>query len=70
MAGRFSRQQTEGTLSAAIQNPTGLVDLISFEAVEKAVMDSIPRGTEELNMKALERGYAFAQDLVGAVSAH
>ncbi len=48
----------------------GIVDLISFEAVEKAVRDSIPRGTEELNMKALERGYAFAQDLVGAVSTH
>lgn len=45
----------------------GIVDLISYEAVEKAVRDSIPRGTEELNMRALERGYAFAQDLVGVV---
>jgi len=46
----------------------GIVDLISFEAVEKAVRDSIPRGTEELNMKALERGYAYAQELIGAAS--
>lgn len=48
----------------------GIVDLISFEAVEKAVRDSIPRGTEDLNMKALERGYAYAQELAGSVSAH
>lgn len=48
----------------------GLVDLISYEAIEKAVRDSIPRGTEELNLKALERGYAFAQDLVGANTIH
>lgn len=47
----------------------GIVDLISFEAVEKAVRDSIPRGTEDLNMRALERGYAFAQDLISANTA-
>ena len=48
----------------------GLVDLISFDAIERAVCDSIPRGTEDLNMKALERGHAFAQDLVGVVHTH
>lgn len=45
----------------------GIVDLMSFDAVEKAVRDSIPRGTEELNMKALQRGYTFARELVDAV---
>lgn len=48
----------------------GLVDLISFEAIEKAVRDSIPRGSEDLNMKALEAGYAFAADLIGSVAMH
>jgi 2-oxoglutarate ferredoxin oxidoreductase subunit gamma len=41
----------------------GIVDLISYEAVEKAVLDSIPRGTEELNSKALARGYEFSKSL-------
>ncbi len=42
----------------------GLIPLITFEAIEKAVRDSIPKGTEELNLKALERGYAYAQELM------
>ena len=43
----------------------GVTELISREAVEKAVRDSVPKGTEELNFKAMERGYqhgrAYAQ---------
>ena len=35
----------------------GQTGLISREAVEKAVLDSVPRGTEDLNMKAMARGY-------------
>lgn len=35
----------------------GATGLISREAVEKAVLDSVPRGTEDLNMKAMARGY-------------
>jgi len=31
--------------------------VVSREAIEKAVLDSVPRGTEELNMKALRRGF-------------
>ena len=35
----------------------GQTGVISREAVEKAVLDSVPRGTEELNMRAMVRGY-------------
>jgi hypothetical protein len=29
--------------------------------VEKAVLDSVPKGTEALNLKALGKGYEFGQ---------
>ncbi|OHB76116.1 MAG: pyruvate ferredoxin oxidoreductase [Planctomycetes bacterium RBG_16_59_8] len=31
--------------------------LVSADAVRKAVLDTIPKGTEELNLRAFERGY-------------
>jgi 2-oxoglutarate ferredoxin oxidoreductase subunit gamma len=37
---------------------------LSYESVEKAVKDSIPRGTEEVNLKALKRGYDHARALL------
>ena len=33
--------------------------IISVNAMKKAVLDSVPKGTEELNMKAFERGYSY-----------
>ncbi len=37
-----------------ISSDSGLVPL---QAVEKALLDSVPKGTEDLNMKALRKGY-------------
>ncbi|OGO24063.1 MAG: hypothetical protein A2144_12275 [Chloroflexi bacterium RBG_16_50_9] len=34
-------------------------DVISFEALKSAVLDSIPKETEDINMKALELGYNY-----------
>jgi len=34
-------------------------DLVSVEAMKKAILDSIPEGTEDLNMKAFELGYNY-----------
>ncbi len=34
----------------------GIDPVVSAESMEKAVLDSAPKGTEELNMKALKRG--------------
>ena len=36
---------------------TNLTGIVSKEAMEKAVNESIPRGTEEINLKALKEGY-------------
>lgn len=38
----------------------GLTNLVSREAVEKAVLARVPKGTEELNKKALQAGFAAA----------
>jgi 2-oxoglutarate ferredoxin oxidoreductase subunit gamma len=43
----------------------GVTDLLSNSAVEKAVLDSVPRGTEELNLKALRKGHAYGRELIG-----
>jgi len=39
-----------------------VTDIASADAMRKAVMDSVPKGTEELNMQAFETGYAYGQD--------
>jgi 2-oxoglutarate ferredoxin oxidoreductase subunit gamma len=39
----------------------GVTGLVSLEAVEKAVLSSVPKGTEDLNMRALRKGYEFGQ---------
>lgn len=45
---------------------TATTRLVSFEAAQKAVLDSVPRGTEELNRRAFEAGYAYGQKLLEA----
>ncbi len=39
----------------------GVTGLLSYESVEKAVKDSVPKGTEDLNMRALTKGFEFGQ---------
>jgi 2-oxoglutarate ferredoxin oxidoreductase subunit gamma len=34
-------------------------DIVSVDALKKAVLDSVPPGTEELNIKAFEMGYNY-----------
>ncbi|WP_054848578.1 2-oxoacid:acceptor oxidoreductase family protein [Methanoculleus chikugoensis] len=41
-------------MMGALVTATGGV--VSREAIERAVLDSVPKGTEELNLKALKRG--------------
>jgi 2-oxoglutarate ferredoxin oxidoreductase subunit gamma len=40
-----------------------VTDLASAEAMKKAVLSSVPKGTEELNLKAFERGYEYGQQV-------
>lgn len=46
----------------------GVTNLIESSAIEAAVLDSVPRGTEELNMKAFRRGYEFGLEQRNAVT--
>jgi len=39
-----------------------MTDLVSAESVRKAIADSVPPGTEELNLKAFEGGHGYHQD--------
>jgi 2-oxoglutarate ferredoxin oxidoreductase subunit gamma len=41
----------------------GLTGIISPAALEKAIIARAPRGTEEMNRKALEAGFAAARDV-------
>ena len=45
---------------------TAIANIISHDAMRQAVLDSIPKGTNELNMKAFEKGYAYGMELVNA----
>jgi 2-oxoglutarate ferredoxin oxidoreductase subunit gamma len=40
---------------------TGVQPVVSREAMEKAILDSAPAGTEELNLKAVRRGYELGE---------
>lgn len=40
----------------------GVTGALSYEAVEKAVRSSVPKGTEDLNLKALKKGYDFGRE--------
>jgi Pyruvate/2-oxoacid:ferredoxin oxidoreductase gamma subunit len=41
-----------------------LTGVVSREALEKAVVARAPKGTEEINRKALETGIALAEQLL------
>ncbi|MFQ5434618.1 MAG: 2-oxoacid:acceptor oxidoreductase family protein [Anaerolineae bacterium] len=41
---------------------TAISQLIDVEAVRKAVQSSVPKGTEELNLRAFESGYEYGME--------
>jgi len=48
---------------------TAVTDLLSADSARRAVSESVPRGTEALNLAAFERGYACGLDRRAAASA-
>ena len=46
---------------------TAATSLVSMEAMRKSVLASAPKGTEELNMNAIERGYTYSLEKLGLV---
>jgi len=45
---------------------TAMTKLISADAVRQAVKDSVPKGTESLNLSAFDKGYEYGQELLKA----
>ncbi len=43
---------------------TSVTGIVSMEAMKQSIATSVPRGTEQLNLKAFEMGYEYAQRLV------
>jgi 2-oxoglutarate ferredoxin oxidoreductase subunit gamma len=41
----------------------GLTKIISWDALEKAILEAVPKGSEALNMEAMQRGYALGVEL-------
>jgi 2-oxoglutarate ferredoxin oxidoreductase subunit gamma len=37
--------------------------VVSRRAIEKAILDSVPRGTEELNLKAMKKGFELVEQV-------
>lgn len=42
---------------------TGVTEVVSAGAVERAVKGSVPKGTEDLNLRALHKGLEFGREL-------
>jgi len=41
----------------------GATGVVSREAIEKAILDSVPRGTEELNLRAMKKGFELVEQV-------
>lgn len=44
---------------------TAITGIVTPEAVRKAILRNVPKGTEELNMTAFEKGYNYGTQLAG-----
>lgn len=47
---------------------TAVTDIVTIKAIKKSLLNSVPKGTEELNMSALMKGYDYGMELIGAKS--
>lgn len=45
---------------------SAVTDIVSADSMKKSLLASVPKGTEELNMKAFERGYAYGVEKLGS----
>jgi len=43
---------------------TAITRLVDAESMRKSILENIPRGTEELNLKAFEKGYEYGKKLL------
>jgi 2-oxoglutarate ferredoxin oxidoreductase subunit gamma len=47
---------------------TALAGVVAYESMKNAVLSSIPKGTEELNISAFDTGYTYGQDLLQRIA--
>ena len=47
---------------------TAVTDVVSLKAMKKSLLDSVPKGTEELNMTAMMKGYDYGMELISGKS--
>jgi 2-oxoglutarate ferredoxin oxidoreductase subunit gamma len=45
---------------------TAVWDVVSHDAMKKSILDSVPKGTEELNIEAFEKGFKYGKDSVAS----
>jgi 2-oxoglutarate ferredoxin oxidoreductase subunit gamma len=67
---RIAQETTGKTITAntvALGLLVGLTGVVSRDALEKAVLARAPKGTEEINRKALQAGFAAAEEIKSAV---
>jgi 2-oxoglutarate ferredoxin oxidoreductase subunit gamma len=38
---------------------TAVTEIITYKAMKKAILSSVPKGTEELNKNAFQKGYDY-----------
>jgi 2-oxoglutarate ferredoxin oxidoreductase subunit gamma len=65
----IAERETGKTLVAnivALGMITGITGIVSKEAVESAILSRVPKGTEELNLKAFRAGIAEAERIKGS----
>ena len=41
----------------------GVTGVLSLESVEKAILEIVPKGSQDLNRKALKKGFKVGQEL-------
>ncbi len=66
---RIAQETTGKTITAntvALGVLVGLTNLVSRAAIEKAITARAPKGTEEMNQKALQAGFAAAERIKAA----
>ena len=67
---RLAQQTTGKALTAntvALGVLVGLTNLVSRESIEKAITARAPKGTEEMNRRAVQAGFAAAEQVKAAV---
>ncbi|MBE9508392.1 MAG: hypothetical protein IMY86_10120 [Chloroflexi bacterium] len=50
---------------AMLRALAALNDVVSYEATREAVLDGVPKVTEESNVQAFQRGYQYAKRMLG-----